>query len=185
MCIRDRARPITHLTLRAEISVFARTRHRLKSTTGRTTISGHRIAVITLFGTRDFTVSAYGELIRHIGARKRKPRRRVRDLGRARNQQSFHFGGSPGGILGKKQGRKTGRIGGGRGRAPEIIRAPCPETRRAGSPIRRDQVEVRRTVRVTDPGVRTRRGIRAVPPCLLYTSPSPRDRTRSRMPSSA
>ena len=23
------------------------------------------------------------------------------------------------------------------------------------------------------------------PPCLLYTSPSPRDRTRSRMPSSA
>ena len=25
----------------------------------------------------------------------------------------------------------------------------------------------------------------AIPPCLLYTSPSPRDRTRSRMPSSA
>ena len=27
--------------------------------------------------------------------------------------------------------------------------------------------------------------IRRGPPCLLYTSPSPRDRTRSRMPSSA
>ena len=27
--------------------------------------------------------------------------------------------------------------------------------------------------------------IRTVIPCLLYTSPSPRDRTRSRMPSSA
>ena len=26
---------------------------------------------------------------------------------------------------------------------------------------------------------------RATKPCLLYTSPSPRDRTRSRMPSSA
>src|SRR5665811_2091222 len=28
-------------------------------------------------------------------------------------------------------------------------------------------------------------GDRATTPCLLYTSPSPRDRTRSRMPSSA
>ena len=28
-------------------------------------------------------------------------------------------------------------------------------------------------------------GVRHVAPCLLYTSPSPRDRTRSRMPSSA
>ena len=28
-------------------------------------------------------------------------------------------------------------------------------------------------------------GAEAVHPCLLYTSPSPRDRTRSRMPSSA
>ena len=28
-------------------------------------------------------------------------------------------------------------------------------------------------------------GIRRVEGCLLYTSPSPRDRTRSRMPSSA
>ena len=28
-------------------------------------------------------------------------------------------------------------------------------------------------------------GVRKVKPCLLYTSPSPRDRTRSRMPSSA
>ena len=28
-------------------------------------------------------------------------------------------------------------------------------------------------------------GIKRVHPCLLYTSPSPRDRTRSRMPSSA
>ena len=29
------------------------------------------------------------------------------------------------------------------------------------------------------------RGTSLVHPCLLYTSPSPRDRTRSRMPSSA
>ena len=28
-------------------------------------------------------------------------------------------------------------------------------------------------------------GFGQLPPCLLYTSPSPRDRTRSRMPSSA
>ena len=28
-------------------------------------------------------------------------------------------------------------------------------------------------------------GVNVVMPCLLYTSPSPRDRTRSRMPSSA
>ena len=28
-------------------------------------------------------------------------------------------------------------------------------------------------------------GTKPIPPCLLYTSPSPRDRTRSRMPSSA
>ena len=28
-------------------------------------------------------------------------------------------------------------------------------------------------------------GFRAIDTCLLYTSPSPRDRTRSRMPSSA
>ena len=27
--------------------------------------------------------------------------------------------------------------------------------------------------------------VRVIGPCLLYTSPSPRDRTRSRMPSSA
>ena len=32
---------------------------------------------------------------------------------------------------------------------------------------------------------RTSHGIKKVKPCLLYTSPSPRDRTRSRMPSSA
>src|SRR5664280_3913230 len=36
---------------------------------------------------------------------------------------------------------------------------------------------------VVDPGVGTDRRVIAV--CLLYTSPSPRDRTRSRMPSSA
>ena len=36
---------------------------------------------------------------------------------------------------------------------------------------------------VLRPRVGTRRG--RVSPCLLYTSPSPRDRTRSRMPSSA
>ena len=29
------------------------------------------------------------------------------------------------------------------------------------------------------------RGFKRLPDCLLYTSPSPRDRTRSRMPSSA
>ena len=32
---------------------------------------------------------------------------------------------------------------------------------------------------------RTRKGVTSVLTCLLYTSPSPRDRTRSRMPSSA
>jgi len=35
------------------------------------------------------------------------------------------------------------------------------------------------------PGVATASGMGAVSACLLYTSPSPRDRTRSRMPSSA
>ena len=30
-----------------------------------------------------------------------------------------------------------------------------------------------------------RENIKVIPSCLLYTSPSPRDRTRSRMPSSA
>ena len=46
--------------------------------------------------------------------------------------------------------------------------------------------------KVTDPGVRSdiRRMLRLIDEevlirCLLYTSPSPRDRTRSRMPSSA
>ena len=39
-------------------------------------------------------------------------------------------------------------------------------------------------VRLDAPGSATLTG-KPVRPCLLYTSPSPRDRTRSRMPSSA
>ena len=44
------------------------------------------------------------------------------------------------------------------------------------------------TTRVLIGSASVRRGVRAAvvyTPCLLYTSPSPRDRTRSRMPSSA
>ena len=36
-----------------------------------------------------------------------------------------------------------------------------------------------------DPGLDTTVKLRVIGSCLLYTSPSPRDRTRSRMPSSA
>ena len=49
---------------------------------------------------------------------------------------------------------------------------------KSGKVIRSDVNEVKRTGRTTQ-------GVTLAKPCLLYTSPSPRDRTRSRMPSSA
>ena len=42
-----------------------------------------------------------------------------------------------------------------------------------------------REKKVTANPAKTRLGLKEVEYCLLYTSPSPRDRTRSRMPSSA
>ena len=37
----------------------------------------------------------------------------------------------------------------------------------------------------SEPNMPTKYGVRGIPTCLLYTSPSPRDGCRSRMPSSA
>ena len=45
-----------------------------------------------------------------------------------------------------------------------------------------DAIELSRVLELTLTG---KEGGKAIGSCLLYTSPSPRDRTRSRMPSSA
>ena len=60
------------------------------------------------------------------------------------------------------------------------IHNPCTACRGSGV------VERQRTITVTiPPGVDSGLRLRLPGDCLLYTSPSPRDRTRSRMPSSA
>ena len=51
------------------------------------------------------------------------------------------------------------------------------------------ELGTRRAMLVTDPGIvaagHVERGLASLTACLLYTSPSPRDATLSRMPSSA
>src|SRR5665811_619433 len=61
------------------------------------------------------------------------------------------------------------------------VRAALDETIRRARIVHDDQRRADTTTQVTPGGTVTERW---VPVCLLYTSPSPRDRTRSRMPSS-
>ena len=46
-------------------------------------------------------------------------------------------------------------------------------------------LETRESLHPADAGAQTAKTMANIKICLLYTSPSPRDRTRSRMPSSA
>ena len=59
----------------------------------------------------------------------------------------------------------------------ELEKRPSPEPERSSRSSRPSQMERRRSSRGSTAELSL--------PCLLYTSPSPRDRTRSRMPSSA
>ena len=70
--------------------------------------------------------------------------------------------------------RNAGAAGGGAGRQTCPVRSPRAERRRPAPPSSRSRMPPPVAVRPRRSGA-----------CLLYTSPSPRDRTRSRMPSSA
>ena len=63
---------------------------------------------------------------------------------------------------------------------------PCPVSKEAATMLRQQQAEIETLkagkIRAYDNGVEDGKKSNT---CLLYTSPSPRDRTRSRMPSSA
>jgi len=63
--------------------------------------------------------------------------------------------------------------------------APTAAQREESNQLVRDLKLEEQPAAVLMEGILPKMALRELSPCLLYTSPSPRDRTRSRMPSSA